>query len=176
VRVDHRFALQGRNYKAQGNALGKEGGVAQSLSNILIHLIFSTKGRRPFISSNIRLELNSYLAGILRQQDCHPLIVNGVEDHIHILFALSRNHALADILSEVKRSSSKWIKTKGDEFHDFSWQDGYGAFSVSQSNWEAVRDYIADQADHHRRVSFQEELRNFLVKNNIPFDERYLWD
>ena len=142
----------------------------------MIHLIYSTKNRAPFLTPEIRPEMNSYLAGILRQWESPAIIVNSVEDHAHLLFALSKNHALKKVVEEVKKGSSKWIKTKGSAFFDFYWQGGYGAFSVSQSNVAAVREYIATQEEHHRKVTFQEEFRAFLDKHGIEYDERYVWD
>ena len=148
----------------------------QSLSKVLIHLIFSTKGRRGLITPKIREPLNGYLVGILRNHDSPSLMINCVEDHAHVLFRLSRNHAIKTIVEEVKKGSSKWIKTQGPEFQNFYWQNGYGAFSVSVSNVESVKQYIAGQEEHHRTVSFQDELRKFLQRHQIEYDERYVWD
>lgn len=148
----------------------------QSLAKNLIHLIFSTKHRAPLLLPEIRPEVNSYLAGILRQWDSPAILVGSVEDHIHILFSLSKNHALSKIVEHVKKGSSKWIKTKGAAFADFFWQNGYGAFSVSQSNVPAVRRYIANQEEHHRKTTFQDEFRAFLKRHEIEYDERYVWD
>lgn len=102
--------------------------------------------------------------------------MNSVDDHIDILFVLSKNHALKKVVEEVKKGSSKWIKTKGEAFAAFYWQAGYGAFSVSQSNVEMVERYIENQEDHHKTVGFQAELRAFLRKHQIEFDEKFLWD
>lgn len=148
----------------------------QSLVRNLIHLTFSTKERRPLIDDDIRLELNKYLAGILRSCDCPAVIVNSVADHAHLLFSLSRKRALMDVVEELKKSSSKWIKTKGERFATFYWQAGYGAFSVSQSNVEQVRRYIERQEEHHRKLTFQEEFRALLQRHGAEFDERYMWD
>lgn len=151
--------------------------MSQSLSKMWSHLIFSTKDRYPFLSDrNIREETHKYLAGILRSHDCPTLVVGGVVDHVHALFALSKNHSIAEIVYEVKRGSSKWIKTKGPEFQTFHWQSGYGAFSVSQSHVEQVRRYIEGQEGHHRSVTFEDEFREFLRRYEVEFDERYLWD
>jgi len=150
--------------------------VAQSLAKVLVHLIFSTKGRRRLVHDDVREELNAYLVGILRNCDSPALRVNSVEDHAHILLSLSRNHAIKTIVEEVKRGSSKWIKTKGPRFRGFYWQNGYGAFSVSPSNVESVIRYIDGQAEHHRTISFQEEFRRFLRKHGMDYDERYVWD
>jgi putative transposase len=148
----------------------------QSLAQNLIHLVFSTKGRAPVLSAEIRPELNSYLAGILREWDSPAILVNSVADHTHLLFALCKNHALAKIVEEVKKGSSKCIKTKADSFAEFHWQNGYGAFSVSQSNAATVRQYVATQEEHHRVMTFQDEFRELLKRHGLAFDERYVWD
>ena len=126
--------------------------MSQSLSKMWSHLIFSTKDRYPFLAnSEVREQTHAYIAGILRKHDCPTLVVGGVADHVHALFALSKNHSIAEIVYEVKRGSSKWIKTKGPAFKTFHWQSGYGAFSASQSHVEQVRCYIEGQERHHRR-------------------------
>jgi REP element-mobilizing transposase RayT len=135
----------------------------QSLAKILVHTVFSTKDRHPFLKDRaLRDELHCYLGGILSNLDCQPLIVGGVEDHIHYLCALSRTCTVADMVKEVKRGSSLWVKTKGSGLDQFSWQNGYGAFSIGASQIEPVREYIAGQEEHHRRISFQDELRTLL--------------
>ena len=129
--------------------------MSQSLSAIYIHTIFSTKERRPFLAdAAIRKELHAYLASILQNHGCAPVLVGGPSDHVHGLFPLSRTDALADTIASVKRSSSLWIKTKGPSFAGFQWQNGYGAFSVSYSHMERVRQYILDQEQHHTKMSF----------------------
>jgi putative transposase len=149
----------------------------QSLSKILVHVVFSTKERRPFLRDKaLREELHRYLGGILVNHDCQPLIVGGVEDHVHILSTLSRTVTAAEMVKELKRSSSLWLKTKSADLRDFAWQNGYGIFSIGFSQIEAARTYIARQEEHHRKVSFQDEFREFLCKYEIEFDERYVWD
>jgi len=149
----------------------------QSLAKILVHTVFSTKDRRPFIrDKSLREELHRYLGGILTNQDCQPLIVGGVEDHVHMLSTLARTCQVAEMVKEVKRGSSLWLKTKGPDLHDFAWQSGYGIFSIGYSQVEAVRHYIVGQEEHHRKVSFQDEFREFLKRYEIEFDERYVWD
>lgn len=151
--------------------------MAQSLSKLWSHLIFSTKDRYPFLGDlGIRGELHAYVAGILRKHGCPTLQVGGPRDHVHALFALSKNHSIAQIVYEVKRGSSKWIKTKGQLYRKFHWQNGYGAFSVSQSHVGQVRSYILNQEQHHRKVSFQDEFREFLRRYDVEYDERYVWD
>ena len=148
----------------------------QSLSSILIHLVFSTKNREPFITEAIESELHPYLAKIFHELKSPSLAINGTSDHIHILFSLARTSVIADVVQEVKTESSKWIKTKGAEFQNFQWQRGYGAFSVGQSQVAEVKRYLARQKFHHRRITFQEEYRKFLKSYGIEYDERYVWD
>ncbi len=148
----------------------------QSLSRILIHLVFITKNRARVLSTEIQSELHPYLAGTLDNLGCPSLQVGGVEDHVHLFFGLSRTRTISDLVEAVKVSSSKWIKTKGAEFAQFHWQGGYSAFSVSQSDADAVIAYIRDQARHHERMTFQEEYRRLLVRYQVAFDERYVWD
>jgi putative transposase len=149
----------------------------QSLANILVHAIFSTKERRPFLRDKARREeLHRYLGGILTKLDCPPLIIGGVEDHVHLLCRLSRTCEPAAMVKELKRSSTVWLKTKHLEMADFAWQSGYGMFSIGFSQIESVRRYIEGQEEHHRTVSFQDELREFLRGYEMEFDERYVWD
>src|SRR5262245_53752422 len=150
--------------------------MAQSLAMNIVHLIFSTKNREPLLTAQIRPDLHSYIGGILREWDSPAIIMNSVADHMHILFCLSKNHALKKVIEEVKKGSSKWIKTQGREFANFFWQAGYGAFSVSQSNAPAVTKYIERQEAHHRKIGFQDEFRSFLRRYEIDYDERYVWD
>jgi len=148
----------------------------QSLSSILIHLVFSTKNREPFITPAIETELHPYLATIFRALKSPSLCINGTADHVHVLFSLARVITIADLLEEAKTESSKWIKTKGREFRNFHWQKGYGAFSIGQSNVASLKRYIHGQKQHHQRVSFQDEYRKFLKAYAIDYDERYVWD
>ena len=151
--------------------------MSQSLAKIIIHTVFSTKERIPFLrDSDLRRELHKYLGGILKHQDCQPIIVGGVEDHVHLLSTLSRTCEPARMVKEVKRSSSVWIKGRVPDLSDFAWQNGYGIFSIGFSQIDQVREYIQGQEEHHRRVLFQEEFRLFLKKYGIGFDERYVWD
>ncbi len=148
----------------------------QSLSSILIHLVFSTKNREPFITPAIETELHPYLATIFRALKSPSLCIDGTADHVHVLFSLARVITIADLVEEAKTESSKWIKTKGREFRNFHWQKGYGAFSIGQSNVAALKRYIRGQKQHHQRVSFQDEYRKFLKAYAIDYDERYVWD
>ena len=149
----------------------------QSHSAMYAHLVFSTKQRYPFIrDENVRNCLHAYVGGICKNLECPPIRVGGTDDHIHVLARLGRTITQAEWVKETKRISHQWIKTQGRPFEKFQWQGGYAAFSVSQSNLEAVADYVATQAEHHRRVSFQDELRALLRRHNIEFDERFVWD
>lgn len=148
----------------------------QSLSSILVHLVFSTRFREPFIKPEVESNLHAYLAGVFRDCKCPSLIIGGMPDHLHALFSLHRTWAISDLVEEVKKSSSKWVKTQGKEYQGFQWQGGYGAFSVSQSAARDVKEYIANQKHHHKKVSFQDEFRALLKKYEIEFDERYVWD
>jgi putative transposase len=149
----------------------------QALSATYLHVIFSTKERRPFLRDPVlRNRLHEYLGGVSKQLDCHPVRIGGVEDHVHLLCRLSRTISMAEWIKELKRVSSLWIKQADSAFRDFAWQGGYAAFSVSVSNLQRVERYIANQESHHRRMSFQDELRLLLEKHKIEWDERYLWD
>lgn len=148
----------------------------QSLARLHVHLVFSTKHREPWIQDAIREALHAYLAVVLQDLKCQATLINSVEDHVHLLFDLSRTVAISEVVEKIKTASSKWIKTKGRDHVGFAWQAGYGAFAVSESNVAAVRNYIAGQHEHHRQTSFQEEYRAFLERHGIVFDERYVWD
>lgn len=148
----------------------------QSLAAIYVHLIFSTKNRQPLIRPEIEEELRKYHAGILKSVDSAMICSDGTADHVHVLFRLGRKTSLAAVVEELKKSSSKWIKTKGPEYANFFWQGGYGAFSIGQSGVDEVKRYIANQKAHHAKQTFQEELRAFFARYEIEFDERYVWD
>ncbi len=150
--------------------------MAQSLANIVVHLVFSTKGRRQLLRDEERGEHHAYITGVLRNHDSLLIEINSVRDHIHILFAQSKSHAPATIVEQVKSSSSGWLKTLDHWYADFAWQGGYGEFSVSPVHVEPVRDYIREQAEHHQQEDFQAEFRRFCEKNGKPVDERYVWD
>jgi len=149
----------------------------QSLSAVYIHLVFSTKDRRPFLRDKATREaLHAQLGGISKRLDCPPLLVGGVEDHVHLLARFSRTITQADWVKELKRVSNSWLKDHGGDLADFAWQGGYSDFSVSQSNVERVKKYIANQEHHHRKRGFQDELRELLRKHDLEWDERYVWD
>ena len=149
----------------------------QSLSAVYVHIIFSTKERMPFLrDANIRASLHAYLGAISKQLDCQPILTGGVEDHVHTLTTLSRTTSQAELVKELKRNSTMWLKQQAPDFAGFEWQAGYAAFSVSQSNLDAVKQYIADQESHHRKTSFRDESLAFLKRHEVQYDERYLWD
>ncbi|MFZ5828633.1 MAG: IS200/IS605 family transposase [Planctomycetota bacterium] len=150
--------------------------MAQSLCRNIVHLIFSTKNRREYITDRLREPLFAYLAGVLNNWDSPAIAIGGAADHVHLLFLLSKNNALCRIVEEVKRGSSKWCKQQNGGTRVFAWQNGYAAFSVSESKVDSVVAYIEKQSDHHREVPFQEEVRQFLVKHGVTFDERFVWD
>ena len=146
----------------------------QSLSQVIIHIIFSTKNRQKFLSKEIQKEVHAYLATIIRNMGAEAFRVGGTADHIHITCSLPRTISQSDFLKKIKHDSSHWLKT--DKLKDFSWQRGYGVFSVSKSQLENLLSYIDNQEKHHEKVSFKEELIMFLQKYNIAYDESYLWE
>ncbi len=148
----------------------------QSLSRILLHIVFSTKNREPWLDAEIRPRAFSYLAEIGRNLGCEVYRVGGAADHVHLAVLLTRTLPVADFVQKVKRTSSVWIKDHGSRHGGFSWQAGYGAFSLGISQLAALTCYIDGQEEHHRKVGFQEEYRKFLMKYGVEFDERYLWD
>lgn len=150
--------------------------MSQSLANVVVHLVFSTKGRRPLLRDEERAQLHAYIAGVLKNHNSPLIEINSVRDHIHILFAQSKTHALAKVVEQVKSASSNWIKNQPAWYCDFAWQAGYGAFSVSPMHLDAVREYIRNQSAHHHQEDFQTEFRRFCEKNGKPLDERYAWD
>jgi REP element-mobilizing transposase RayT len=148
----------------------------QSIAYNYLHITFSTKYREPLIDEAIEEELFKYIGGICKNLECNPIKVGGYRDHIHILCVLSRKIALMKLLEEIKSHSSKWIKTKGDKYKNFYWQRGYGSFSVNPAEIDVVIRYIENQAEHHKKKTFQDEYIAFLKKYNAEYDERYLWD
>ena len=149
----------------------------QSLSAVYIHLVFSTKERQPFLRDrDTRESLHAYLGGISKTLDCPPIIVGGIEDHVHLLARFGRTITQAEWVKELKRVSNLWLKQQSRTYADFQWQGGYADFSVSPSNLERVKKYIVNQEDNHRKLSFQDELRALLLKHKVEWDERYVWD
>jgi putative transposase len=149
----------------------------QSLVQNYLHVVFSTKERRPFIQdSAIRDETHRFLGGECNKLECPVLRVGGVADHVHILCRLSKTVSVSDLVKEVKRESSLWIKMKSADLANFYWQQGYGAFSVSPGHIAGLIDYINNQEEHHKNETFQDEFRRLLTKYAIEWDERYVWD
>jgi REP element-mobilizing transposase RayT len=146
----------------------------QSLAKVYIHIVFTTKTGFPFIAESVRPELHSYLIGTLSKMSIFTYEIYANPDHIHILCTLPRTLTMANLISKIKTSSSKWIKTKG--IHDFDWQDGYGIFSVSSSKVAIVENYIRKQPEHHKQANYKDELRQFFKEYEIDYDERYVWD
>jgi REP element-mobilizing transposase RayT len=148
----------------------------QSLVKNYIHLIWSTKYREHLIHTPIEEELHAYLGGICKRMECHPIKIGGYTDHVHVLCMLSKKIALMKLLEEVKSHSSKWMKTKGEDLSNFYWQDGYGAFSVNPADIDRVIAYIANQKEHHSKITFQDEYRTILKRYKVEYDEKYVWD
>jgi len=149
--------------------------VAHTYSNILIHALFSTKGRRPWLSAEVRRELFPYLGGTVNKLGGQSILVNGVEDHVHMLLIQPPSLSIADLMEKVKANSSGWVKRRWPELGKFAWQTGYTAFSVSKSHADLVKGYIARQEQHHQKITFQDEVLAFLKKNGIAYDPRYVF-
>ena len=148
----------------------------QSLSCVYSHLIFSTKLREPLIEESIQNSLFDYIGGICKHYHSYPLQVGGYKDHVHILCVLPKDITQIKFVEEIKKGSSKWMKAQGQKYSIFYWQRGYGLFSVNPTEAERVVKYIKNQKEHHKNRGFKDELRAFLRKYNIDFDERYVWD
>jgi REP element-mobilizing transposase RayT len=144
-----------------------------TFTNLLTHIIFSTKDRAPLITDDLKPQLHAYMGGIIRELKGKALIINGTADHVHLLVSASPSLSLSDAMRVLKTNSSRWVHEAGCT--PFSWQAGYGAFSVSQSNVQSVFGYIAQQEEHHRKITFQEEYVMFLRKHGISYDENNLW-
>ncbi len=155
---------------------GSEHTMPQSLTKLYAHLVFSTKNRQPFLCGDVQQRVHGYLATVIRSIDSPYVVVGGVADHVHILFDMGKMHAPVEFVERVKRESSKFIKALGPEYRDFYWQRGYGMFSVSPTHLEDAEAYVRNQDEHHRKKSFQEEVRELLQRYRIEFDERYVWD
>jgi len=149
----------------------------QSLSDVTLHIIFSTKDRYPFLDSEIRDRMHRYLATICRDLKSVCYKVGGVSDHVHVVTSLPRTLSQSSLVENVKKKSSKWIKEIDEtKYGKFAWQAGYGSFSISKSNLDEVINYVANQEEHHRKRTFQDEYRAFLTKHEVEFDERYVWN
>lgn len=150
--------------------------MAQSLANLYVHAIFSTKERVKCLTPEVRSELYPYLVTVLNTMKCPAIEIGAIEDHIHVLCHLHRTVSVSKLIEDMKVPTSKWIKGKGGVLRNFAWQGGYGAFTVSHSDIDRVREYIQTQEEHHRTMTFQDEFRLFLERNQIEYDERYVWD
>ena len=148
----------------------------QSLAQIYIHLIFSTKNRAPLLHPGVRDDLQGYFTGVLRNLQSPCITVRCVWDHVHLLYLQSKNLVPFDVVEEIKKATSKWLKQQGADFRQFHWQRGYGMFSVSASKTKVVTQYIHNQERRHRKKTFQEEFREFLKEYGVKYDERYVWD
>ncbi len=148
----------------------------QSLTKLYAHLVFSTKHRKPFLDDEIRPRVHGYLATVIRNLDSPYVVVGGVADHVHILFDLGKMHAPVEFVEQLKRESSKFVKTLGPQYQNFYWQRGYGMFSVCPTHFADAEEYVRDQEEHHRTKTFQEEYREFLRRYGIEYDEQYVWD
>ena len=149
--------------------------MTQSLSKPYIHIVFHTKYNQPLISPEIENDLYAYMGGIIKENQSIPIRINGIENHVHILLVMSKNISLAKLVEEIKKGSSKWIKTKGEEFKKFAWQGGYGGFSVSQYGLDRVVKYIENQKAHHKKITFQDEYIQFLEDYEVDYNEDFLW-
>ncbi len=148
----------------------------QSLAQILVQLVFSTKNRHPWLDDSVRSDLHAYLGGVVANMSGAPLAIGSVCDHVHLLMAHPRTTSPADLVLKLKTASTKWLKACDSRYADFHWQTGYGMFSISPSHRPAVTAYIAKQDEHHRKVTFQEEFRNLLCKYGIECNEAHIWD
>jgi putative transposase len=166
------FQAEGLEEISPGQAQRRPGPFVKNL----IHLVYSTKNRKPWIPKEHRADLFKYMAGVFKNLESPALVIGGVEDHVHALFSLSKNYALKTIVEKVKVATSKWMKINGPKNALFYWQLGYAGFLVSQSAVPRVKRYIETQEEHHRKMSFQDELREMFRRHQIEFDERYVWD
>ncbi len=149
--------------------------MAKSYTNLLYHIVFSTRERRPLITPERRPRLYEYLGGAVRSEGGISLAIGGIEDHLHLLAKLRPDKALSDLLRTLKANSSGWMHDVFPDARDFRWQNGYGAFTVSTSQVPAISNYIANQEKHHKRLTFRDEFIFMLRKNQVEFDEKYLW-
>ena len=150
--------------------------MAQSLRKVIIHIIFSTKDREPWLDAKVQPRMHGYLATLCRDLGGELVHVGGVSDHVHVVTTLPRIMSQAELIEQIKKASSKWIKALGAQYRGFFWQRGYGVFSVSPSQLESVLKYVDGQEEHHRTRTFQDEYRELLQRHAVDFDERYVWD
>jgi putative transposase len=150
--------------------------MSQSLGHSNMHIVFSTKDRRPLIRADFEADLHAYICGICRSLKSFVHMINGMPDHVHILLEQHRTISLSELVGKIKANSSRWVKEHSNGDPTFSWQHGYGYFGVSRQQFDSVRQYILNQKEHHGALDYQDELRLAYTKNNIVFDERYVWD
>jgi putative transposase len=149
----------------------------QSLVQIYVHVVFSTKDRQPILTDpDFRSRVYAYMVGICKNQDSPSLLIGGVADHVHLLLRLSKTHDLSGLIRDLKRDTTNWIKLERPTLHDFHWQQGYGAFSISPVHVDPLKIYIANQEEHHKKESFKDEFRRVCKLYDVPIDERYVWD
>jgi Transposase and inactivated derivatives len=149
--------------------------MAQSLSKLFVHIIYHIKTTSAKIRTEDKNDLYAYMGAIIKSNDSIPILINGVDDHVHILCVMSKNIALSKLIEEIKGNSSHWIKTFQPYYKNFAWQGGYGGFSVSPSLHDKTKKYIENQEEHHKKMTFQEEYLMFLKEYGIEYDERYVW-
>jgi putative transposase len=149
--------------------------MATTFTRLLVHIVFSTKNRAELIKPDIERDLHAYVKGIAKNHASPILEIGGTADHIHLLVSLSKRVAVADLLENIKKDSSAWMKAQGPQFRQFYWQEGYGAFTIGESGMPSLKRYIANQKAHHRRKSFKEEFLRLLKKYRVEYDERYIW-
>ena len=166
----------GPSYPSKGHRPLHPIAMPQSLSLVIVHVIFSTKERRPFLGPVTRPKLHAYLATVARNAGCEAYRVGGVADHVHLAIRLSRTITIANLVETLKTSSSKWVKTEEPNLAAFSWQHGYGCFSVGPADSDSLRAYIDTQEEHHKTRTFQDEFRMFLKKYGVEYEEAYVWD
>jgi putative transposase len=150
--------------------------MSQSLARVILHTVFSTKNRVPMINPEIEKQLFGYMGQTCNNHKCPVILINGTSNHVHILCGMSRTITIADLIEDIKTGSSRWIKTVTTGLSKFSWQNGYGVFSVDWKATQSVRTYIASQKEHHKSLSFEDEYRKLLRDSDIPYDEKYVWD
>ena len=150
--------------------------MAHTHSNLLCHAIWSTKNRQPFITKDIKVRLHGYLRRVVDDTGAKLLFINGMEDHVHLLFVMPLTLLIPDLIEKIKPAATKWVKKNFPTHQEFSWQKGYGVFSVGKSNLQQVINYIANQEEHHRKVTFEEEYIDFLKKQGIPYDVKLIFE
>ena len=148
----------------------------QSFAKVYLRIVFSTKYRTPMIRPEIEKELFAFMGESIKKHKCMPVLINGMTDHVHVLCSFSRTVTIAKLLEDMKRNSSLWIKSKGECYHDFDWQDGYASFSVSAFVVDVVKKYIANQKSHHIKEAYKAELLRLLDEHGVEYDGRYMWD